>query len=158
MRGINWGVFFKVWVGIHDWDQSVLKSPMWCHKNEGFSISFLGVYFHTSPLISIIFMKSLGSFLTQFGLCLQLVIRMWKPNNQTVSGWRDLRQINWSYLSKYNISKPIIGYFREKANIVLLWRHKTNRRREGGKKISSKEMGEMGFSFLFHEIYDVTTG
>ena len=47
----------------------------------------------------------------------------------------------------------------DKAHIVPLWRHNIrDRRRKGGKKISEKEIGEMGFSFPFPEIYDVTTG
>ena len=46
-------------------------------KNEGLSISFLEVFFPTSPIISLIFMTSHGSFLTQFGLCpLRLPIQL----------------------------------------------------------------------------------
>ena len=45
-----------------DWKQ-VTK---WCHKNVGLSISFFGVFFFTSPLISLIFMTLHGSFLRHF--------------------------------------------------------------------------------------------
>ncbi len=39
---------------------------MWCHKNKELSISFLGVFFPTSPLISLIFIPSHGWFLKHF--------------------------------------------------------------------------------------------
>ena len=42
------------------------KSAMWRHKNEGLSVSFLGVLFPTSPFTSLIFMTSHNWFLRHF--------------------------------------------------------------------------------------------
>ena len=42
------------------------KSDMWRHRNEWWSISFLGVLFHTPPFISLIFMTSHVWFLSDF--------------------------------------------------------------------------------------------
>ena len=53
------------------------KLAMWRHKNKELSISFSWVFFTTSPIISLIFMTSHGSLLTQFGLCpLRLPIQL----------------------------------------------------------------------------------
>ena len=45
---------------------------MWRHTNEGLSISFLGVFFPTSPLISLIFTTSQESKVGQIGLRLNV--------------------------------------------------------------------------------------
>ena len=50
------------------------KSAMWHHKNEGLSISFLGVFSPSSPLIPLIFMTSHCWFwdtLSTFQICIK---------------------------------------------------------------------------------------
>ena len=46
--------------------KSVSKIVLWRHKNNVLSISFLGVFFPSSPLIFLIFMTSHGWFLGHF--------------------------------------------------------------------------------------------
>ena len=71
--------YIKVWCGIARFSLFIWcvlyvgglrvsknQSALWRHKNEGLSISFLGIFFPTSPLISLIFMTSHGWFLRHF--------------------------------------------------------------------------------------------
>ncbi len=48
------------------------KSSKWRHKNEGLSISFLGIFFHTSPLSSSFLWHHVSDFWATFSLYVEL--------------------------------------------------------------------------------------
>ncbi len=74
---------------------------LWRNKNEGFSISFLGVSFSTSPLISIIYMTSHESKVVQIGFRQQGQKLTLQQSSQLRVGWSPGRCSHWQLSMPY---------------------------------------------------------